>query len=381
MTDTERKRIGELIEREPALVRLREAAGSTPCYLVGGSVRDLLLGYQELDLDIAVEGPVADLALELDPDAVLHGRFDTAVIQVEGRGIDLARTRSERYPRPGALPEVQPAGIERDLERRDFTINALAVPLDEPNNLLDPCGGIADLERAVVRVIHSKSFSDDPTRALRAARYCARLGFSLEAGTADLLPQADLNTISRERLHSELKLIADESPVAAVSALRLAAGWGILGLDESQIGVLSEAFGLLALDPWKGCCSRGDVLLAIAGRGSEWKPEVGTDYPGTPSRASRVARKLDPVSLLLLRSAGVKWLDSWMSDWRFVSLEVTGDDLIASGIPPGVAVGAGLDAALNEALDEGIRDRKEQLATALDAARRLRDRGSPDQGM
>jgi hypothetical protein len=70
-----------------------------------------------------------------------------------------------------------------------------------------------------------------------------------------------------------------------------------------------------------------------------------------------------------------------MSDWRFVSLEVTGDDLIASGIPPGVAVGAGLDAALNEALDEGIRDRKEQLATALDAARRLRDRGSPDQGM
>jgi len=367
----DRTDLKKAIEREAALATVRRVAIDLPCYLVGGTVRDVLLGQPALDLDLAVDGPVAEFALRLDPDAVLHERFDTAEVVVEGRHMDLARTRSERYSRPGALPDVEPAGIEVDLTRRDFTINALAIPLDRPGELLDPCGGIADLERRVINVIHPKSLVDDPTRAVRAARYAARLGFDIDHRTADLLPAVDLGTVSRERFESELVLIAGEG--TALEALRLAVAWGLLSLDEDDLTRIAHAYELLETDLWSGTSSRAEVLMTAAGRNAEMPLQGRIEYPGTPSQANSLARRLSMIDLLLARAAGSEWLDQWMSEWRTVSPHVTGTDLLAAGVPRGEAVGAGLEAALAAALDDGISSREEQLTIALAAAGRFQE--------
>src|SRR5581483_7318244 len=177
------ERLGELA----GLDRVREAAAGLAAYLVGGSVRDLLLGRERADIDVAVEGDAIDeLAERLGGAARTHERFATATVRTDGLEIDLAATRAEAYPRPGALPEISPAPLRDDLARRDFTINAMAVPLASPSDLVDPHGGLGALERGELRVLHDRSFVDDPTRALRAARYMSRYGFTLEPSTAEL---------------------------------------------------------------------------------------------------------------------------------------------------------------------------------------------------
>jgi tRNA nucleotidyltransferase (CCA-adding enzyme) len=366
-TMIDRKQLSELIERDETLSEVRRAAQGLEIFLVGGSVRDALLGRPITDLDLAVDGPVDTLARQLDPDASLHERFGTAVAEIEGRSVDFARTRSERYAHPGALPVVEAAGIEADLARRDFTINALAVPLTSPEDILDPCRGLVDLERRLVRVIHQGSFTDDPTRALRAARYAARLGFDIDHRTAGLLPGVDLGTVSTDRLVAELGLIAAEP--SALEALRLAAAWKLVDLGDEDLVLIARAFELLEADLWSGTCSRGDLVLAVSGFGPGRDFSSGLEYPGSPSLASRIAGRMNPAQLILARAAGADWLDRWMSEWRLVSIEVTGDDLLAAGIPRGTAIGAGLDAALDAALDSGLSGREEQLAAALDAAR------------
>jgi tRNA nucleotidyltransferase (CCA-adding enzyme) len=373
----DRTELKQVIEQSEVLDRVRDLAGDAPCYLVGGSVRDALLGHDPADLDVAVDGPVSELALKLDSAAILHERFDTAEVLVLGKRLDLARTRSESYEQPGALPKVEPARIETDLARRDFTINALAAPLAAPGELLDPCGGLTDLERRVINVIHPDSFTDDPTRALRAARYSARLGFDIDHRTAEFLPSVDLGTVSVQRFEGELRLIAAEP--TALEALRLAVAWQLIDLKEGDLVLLAHAFELLETELWGGSCGRAEVLLAIVAGVAGSAGAVGGDgngragapaYPGSPSAANELARRLDPVDLVLARAAGAEWLDRWMSDWRKVRLEVCGDDLIEAGIPAGRAVGAGLSAALAAALDEGVRGREDQLRVALAAAGR-----------
>src|SRR5512134_2481200 len=156
---------------------LRRAAGNEPAYLVGGAVRDLLLGRTRTDLDLAVDGDVGAIARALGEDVTTHERFGTATVRVGDLVVDLARSRAESYERPGALPAVTSAPIAEDLARRDFTINAMAVPLTGKAELIDPYGGLEDLRVGVLRVLHERSFVDDPTRALRAARYAARFHF------------------------------------------------------------------------------------------------------------------------------------------------------------------------------------------------------------
>src|SRR5690606_25329122 len=121
----------------------------------------------------------AALAARLGATTAEHERFGTAKVVLEGHEVDLAGARRETYPEPGALPVVEPAdSIEQDLARRDFTINAMALSLDDPAEPIDPHGGAADLDAGLLRVLHPGSFADDPTRALRAARYAARFGFA-----------------------------------------------------------------------------------------------------------------------------------------------------------------------------------------------------------
>src|SRR5215210_1449835 len=172
-------RLAERLAALPGIERVREAASGIPAYLVGGAVRDLLLGHARADIDVAVEGELGELTRRLGGEIRHHDRFATASVRIDDLVVDLAATRRETYPRPGALPEVRPAGLADDLARRDFTLNAMALPLAEPR-LIDPQGGLADLERGRLRVLHPGSFRDDPTRALRAARYAARYGFALD---------------------------------------------------------------------------------------------------------------------------------------------------------------------------------------------------------
>jgi tRNA nucleotidyltransferase (CCA-adding enzyme) len=218
----------------------REAAAGARVYAVGGPVRDLLRGAPSRDADIAVEGDAAELARRLAEvlgatRVTVHKAFGTAVVRTDEVRIDVAATRSERYPRPAALPVVAPAGIEADLGRRDFTVNALAAVLTEPRfgEVLDPFGGRADLESGLIRVLHPASFRDDPTRLVRAVRYAARLELALERGTGELACEAVaaglVDELSGARARAELVALLGESAPTITAALALADDLGLLG--------------------------------------------------------------------------------------------------------------------------------------------------------
>ncbi|MDI6814888.1 MAG: CCA tRNA nucleotidyltransferase [Dehalococcoidales bacterium] len=187
-------------------------------YLVGGAVRDLLLGQTNLDLDLVVEGDAINLGqqlIQIKPGKIItHPRFGTAKLRWSKWSIDLATARSETYVKPGALPRVKPGSIDSDLFRRDFTINTMAIELNPSHygQLIDLYGGMADLEYKLIRVLHEKSFSDDATRIWRGLRYEQRLNFQLEPATLQLLKQdiPMLDTISGDRIRQELELILKE---------------------------------------------------------------------------------------------------------------------------------------------------------------------------
>src|SRR5436190_5747505 len=261
MTSPESKiapaRLGERLAALPGIERLRAAAADLPAYLVGGAVRDLLLGRDRADMDVAVEGEVAELAQRLGGEVRRHERFATATVLVDGLEVDLAATRSETYPRPGALPEVRSASLAADLARRDFTVNAMAVPLAGDLELIDPHGGLEDLRRGQLRVLHPGSFVDDPTRALRAARYAARYGFALEGHTAELCGLADLSTVSRDRRDAELRKLAAEPQ--ARRAFELLGEWGLLELEPEAAELAGAVGELAAVEPWREVAPRADA--------------------------------------------------------------------------------------------------------------------------
>jgi tRNA nucleotidyltransferase (CCA-adding enzyme) len=226
--------LGERAPALRALVRIALRCGAPP-YLVGGPVRDLLAGRRVLDVDLLLPDRLEAVArageAELGGRAVLRARFLTATLEVPGLRIDLSRARRERYPRPGALPVVRPASVEADLGRRDFSLNAMALPLfgGAAAQLLDPHGGREDLRRRRLRALHARSFFDDPTRALRAVRYAARFGLRLERATAAWMREAlgagALDAVSGDRIRHEIERLVDEP--RPERAARLARRWGL----------------------------------------------------------------------------------------------------------------------------------------------------------
>ncbi|HVO54912.1 MAG TPA: hypothetical protein VMT37_10930 [Solirubrobacterales bacterium] len=355
-----------LRETYPELERVA-AVGGDRVFLVGGAVRDLLLGQGRSDLDVAVIGDPEVLAAALGADTVAaHERFSTAKVRLDGHELDLAAARTEAYESPGALPTVAPAAtIEADLARRDFTINAMAVPLAEPGRLLDPHGGRADLGAGLLRVLHPGSFADDPTRALRAARYASRFGFALEPGTEDLLRAADLATVSEERRRAELLRLASEPTGPAGFALLEA--WGLVELRPGGAELAAAVAALLKGERWRGEAERPGAVLAAACGPPGREMELAQESPDRPSRAVALARGHSGVELVLARALGVAWLDRYLEEWRAVALEIDGDDLIAAGVPRGPALGRGLAAALDAKLDGEVAGRKQELACALAA--------------
>jgi tRNA nucleotidyltransferase (CCA-adding enzyme) len=215
-------------------------------YLVGGVVRDLLLGYPNFDLDLVVEGDAVKLAQQVAETSqaklLAHHRFGTAKLRYDNFTLDLATARRETYVKPGALPTVTPGTLKDDLIRRDFSINAMAISLavNDYGELVDPHQGKGDLEHCLIRILHPGSFSDDATRILRAVRYEQRLGFELETQTTQLLKRdiPMLNTISGDRIRHELELIFKEKqPEFVIQRL-------------GELGVLQRISPFLKGDGW-----------------------------------------------------------------------------------------------------------------------------------
>jgi len=356
-----------LREAHPELGPLA-AAGGDDVYLVGGAVRDLLLGRARADIDVVVLGDPARLAAALGAETLAaHERFATAKVELDGHEVDIAAARTETYAHPGALPSVAPAAtIEADLGRRDFTVNAMAVPLASPARLIDPYGGRADLEAGLLRVLHPGSFVDDPTRALRAARYASRFGFELEPETATLLRAAELGTVSADRRRAELLRLAAEADGPAGFALL--ADWGLVELRPGGSELAAIVADLLEGEPWRGEAERADAVLAAACGPAGREVELAAAAPPRPSQAVARARGRSGLELVLARGLGAEWLDRYVAEWRFVALEIDGDDLIAAGLDRGPALGRGLAAALAAKLDGEVSGREQELACALAAA-------------
>lgn len=201
-------------------LRRRSRYQKLPLYLVGGAIRDSLLGYPVIDLDFSVEGDAIELAKhlanEMGVEVVTHNRFRTATLVVGDVKVDIASSRTEKYPNPGELPVVGLSPMLEDLQRRDFTINALALPLWQDNPpILDICNGLEDLYNGTINILHKDSFIDDPTRLFRAVRYERRFGFTMNPWTAELFSSAIqsncIDLLSSDRVRHEFERIFSES--------------------------------------------------------------------------------------------------------------------------------------------------------------------------
>jgi tRNA nucleotidyltransferase (CCA-adding enzyme) len=389
-----------------ALARIR----SVPVYLAGGIVRDLLLGRPARDVDLVVAGDALDfaerLAARLQAEVRIHGRFGTATLLLpDGRRCDVAATRAESYAEPGALPRVVPgAPIEDDLARRDFTINAMALPIGPAPRLVDPFGGRQDLAAGRIRMLHPASPSDDPTRALRAVRYGARLGFRIERQTrrwiAVAVRSGAFDAVSGDRLRRETVLLLEEDARA-----KAVAGLHRMGLD----GAVSPA---LAAPGAAARIRRAEAVVRKTGAAASWLGYLlawvaGARPDGIRRLADRLAvsgeegrrlrswpavrrllatgfRRLRP-SAMGKRLRGVsddeilaacsrlgpadrKALARWLDRGARVVLAIRGADLVAGGIRPGPEIGRALERTL-AARRDGLIGRADELEFALAAAR------------
>ncbi|MCX7669770.1 MAG: CBS domain-containing protein [Anaerolineae bacterium] len=440
----------ESLERQMAaalpagLLDLMKLAGALaaelgyPLYAVGGFVRDLLMGQPNLDLDLVVEGDAIALAHELarrfGGRVRSHRRFGTAkwILPEDRRGfveanglpatLDFATARTEFYERPTALPTVERSSIKLDLHRRDFTINTLAICLTPARwgELLDFYNGRKDLEEGIIRVLHSLSFVEDPTRILRAVRFEQRFGFRIEPRTAELIGNALdlLGRVSAERIRHELELLlAEAEPERAFCRL-------------AELGVLPVLHPDLRCDGWlqARAAELRRQLAELAAPADEAAPAMAIPADHLPMlycalltyrmpeasvrdllekyrfrkayrdlveeavrlrarlpeldrnglKPSEVVAILDETSdevRLLLRVVTDAWLvrqylDQYQRRWRHVRPELTGDDLRRLGLPPGRIYSQILNRLRAARLDGAISTRaeEEQLVQEMLAA-------------
>ncbi|MCH7997175.1 MAG: CCA tRNA nucleotidyltransferase [Chloroflexi bacterium] len=370
-------------------------------YLVGGRVRDLLLGIEGGDLDLVVEGDAMALARSLAKDhggeVVSHPRFGTAKYRSGDLTIDLATARSEVYSRPGALPQVRPGSIDRDLSRRDFTINSMAVCLSPPDmgSLLDPFDGRADLEARLIRVLHPKSFIDDATRIMRAIRYEQRLSFKIEDATRGYLLRdlSYLDTVGVDRLRHELQLFLEEG--RPEEALHRADELGVLKAMHPSLkadGWTGEMFrkarstaqaatpevylALLlyrmspedALDLVKGYRFARDQVRIVSDLIKLKTLEKGLGAPGLkPRELYAMLHNLAPEALTAFSLAceGQRTRDiivHYLDELRHVKTSLDGHELKLLGVPQGPGMGRMLKALLDARLDGEVANRETEVA-------------------
>jgi tRNA nucleotidyltransferase (CCA-adding enzyme) len=422
------ERLRQLPGADELLAAAQEHGGQVE--LVGGAVRDIMLGGRPRELDVVVADDAPSFAAALarrlgalagqDPECcevVLHDRFRTALVRWDSYEIDIATRRAETYSSPGALPDVAFGTPEQDLARRDFTVNALAVALagEQAGRVREVEGAREDLRERRLRVLHDASFLEDPTRVLRLARYATRLGFEVEPHTSALAAAAvssgALKTVSGQRLGAELRLAFAEpdpvAPLAELDRLGVLAAWepGV-SFDEHMVRTALEilpedgsARVLLAasllldlshnlddedtepamrgfLQDLELPAGEGDRVFGVAVSAAFASEHVHvTDTTvdlleltiGTPIESLALAgavRELEDGP----GSYGRRVVEEWLSERRHISLQVTGDDLIAAGVPEGPEVGVRLEESYRLLLEERIEPGREaELRAALEA--------------
>lgn len=359
-------------------------------WVVGGAVRDALLGRTPKDIDLVVAGDAVALAGELGAVREVHDRFGTTAVEVGGALVNVAGARSETYPAPGALPDVVPGALADDLRRRDFGVNAIAVDLRGGLHAVD--GALDDLAAGRLRVLHPGSFADDPTRLWRLARYAARLGLAIEGETERLARAAvaggALATVTGPRLGNELALALNEpDPPAALAAAHelgllpagIAPRRGLTARalellpEDGHPGVLALAAAAGAADPERLRTWLDDLAIAARERDRLIAAATGAqalaerlDQAARPSEIAAAARRLTPEHVALAGALGpAEAARAWLTELRDVHLEISGDDLLAAGVPAGPEMGRRLDRALAAKLDGEAPDREAELAVAL----------------
>jgi tRNA nucleotidyltransferase (CCA-adding enzyme) len=374
-------------------------------YLVGGLVRDLLLGYPNFDLDLVVEGDAVKLAQKAAETSqaklLAHHRFGTAKLRYENFTLDLATARKETYARPGALPAVTPGTLKDDLVRRDFSINAMAISL-APNDygeLVDPYQGKNDLEHHLIRILHPGSFTDDATRILRGVCYEQRFDFEFEAQTARLLKRdiPMLDTISSDRIRHELEHIFEENrPELVIDRLgalgvldRLSPslkgdGWIADKFDEARrlkkpAQLPSLYFCLLVYS-----FSRKDIEQFLArlnipaklSRAMRDTLRLKTSLPLLdkpslkPSEIYYLLRQHEPLAIqanaiATKSSTAHRNLQLFLTKLRYVKTSLDGDELKKLGISAGPKMGKVLQVLHKAKLDGEVRTRADEKKLAL----------------
>jgi len=379
-------------------------------YLVGGAVRDVLMGEPNFDVDIAVEGDGIALgqalARELGGRVVPHEKFGTAIVLYGNGGrVDVATARTEFYDYPGALPTVEQASIRQDLYRRDFTINAMAVSLKGADfgRLVDYFGGHRDLAGGVVRVLHNLSFIDDPTRIFRAVRYETRYGFRMDAhtfGLAKACVEMDLvGELSSSRVRDELQALLSEERVGD-SVHRMAE----LGIDRaihSHLAADEEAVRLIeAVDSLREAyapeapawrlrlavlarrLSSTEVLdwaegLKLRRRDAERIADAVAvasrlrDVVGATKEPAALWQRVAPhdpdgalLALATSKGRARKRLERYFEELRDVTLEISGGDLAELGLGESPQVGAVLEELRRRKLNGELDGRMAEIEAA-----------------
>jgi tRNA nucleotidyltransferase (CCA-adding enzyme) len=399
----------ERVRRLPGMERvLRALDGLPPAYLVGGWVRDLLRGeLPERGPDLTVEGdaPLVARALadRLGGEVREFERFRTAIVRIGDVEVDLVTSRRETYDEPGALPRVEAAPLREDLARRDFAVNAMAIGLkgDDLGHLYDPHGGLSDLDASVLRVLHERSFADDPTRLLRGVRFEARLGFRFDPDTEVLAREAvasgALATVSADRTGRELvKMLEEPEAPAGVRRLKELEIDKALNpaLDPDPEQVASAALGAVTLganrvtselaamvvgnpqelDLWVAALPLEARDRDAVARAARVAPRLSTALREREHRPSELRALLgseprEALALALALGAPSEPVLRWATSLSAVGLEIGGDDLLEAGVPEGPAIGRALEETLRRKLDGLVDGRDEELETALTLAR------------
>lgn len=382
-------------------------------YVVGGFVRDIFLKRRNLDIDIVVEGDALLLAKvfsqQHQASLTIHDRFGTAVVRLsDGYRVDFATARKEKYVQPGALPTVEKGAIRDDLFRRDFSINAMAVRINQDGwgQLVDEFGGLEDLKKKKIRVLHEKSFIDDPTRILRAVRFEQRFKFTLEPKTKKLLVSALEHKlpfqVKDERYFAEFrKILFEENPFPALKQLAALKGLDFLlanaKVDFTLLAKVDKTVSLLkkssllsqSIEGWlvyfmallENCpeqavkqiflqfnlrrIDRDKILL------QKRVPEVLkviSRKDVTPAEIYTALKPLSPENQVFVRAvcppAAKNRIDAFWKKYDKIELSINGTDLKEMGVPEGEQIRVILNKILLKKVDGKIRSREQELKEA-----------------
>ena len=365
-------------------------------FLVGGTVRDLLLEREVSDIDIIVESDPSKLMNKFEPqyqlDVISNSQFNTCKIKFLNQIVDLAMARKEVYPASGALPEVTSASIEDDLGRRDFSINSLAACINPSNwgEVLDLHKGLEDLHSKQVRILHSESFKNDPTRIFRCMRYSGRLGFSIENETQTQLLHdiTDINLLSGVRITNELVKIFSEKSLNSIldlmdqfevsrhihSGFPKGSGFPKRKKLLKNIRIPTLEFPLCVLISLIEADHRMDLIkrLDLGNKLAKFGADLNRiELIAADSSRSEIYKQLTDVSeitIAVAKSYASKELrnnlDLFVNELKAIKLCIDGEDLKNIGISQGPKIGNILAKILEDMIDSGQQSKSDQIRMA-----------------